>query len=122
MPAIHFPVGLLRDIHREAHTNVLYDLASAERLDGLIIWAGALNWFVGREELQDLFRRYQPVPIVNGKVAIEGIPSHLIDDYQGTREAVAHLYKSTATVVSRSSAGLKATLRCKNDTEPTRRR
>ena len=88
---IHFPVGLLRDIHREAHTNVLYDLASAERLDGLIIWAGALNWFVGREELQDLFRRYQPLPIVSGEVAIEGIPSLLIDNYQGMREAVAHL-------------------------------
>ena len=75
----------------EAQANVLYDLASEENVDGLIIWGGGLAQYVDPEEVRILCEQYRPLPMVNGALPLEGIPSILVDNYQGMRDAIGHL-------------------------------
>ena len=72
--------------------NVLYELADAARLDGLVIWGGVLAHYVPREEvLRLLERRYAGLPLVNVSSQLPDMPNVIIDNYQGTYDAVAHL-------------------------------
>jgi signal transduction histidine kinase/DNA-binding LacI/PurR family transcriptional regulator len=89
---IYFPGGMLYipdETHRPAE--VLYDLVSAETLDGLVIWGAQLAHYVGPGELSKLCERYRPLPIVNIGLALEGVPSLLVDNYQGMYDVVTHL-------------------------------
>lgn len=74
-----------------AQCNVLYKLASAERLDGLVIWGGILAHYVNHEEVLALLKTYAGIPKVNISSHLPGIPNVLIDNYQGTYDAVTHL-------------------------------
>ncbi len=87
-----FAGGHLDDPYEfNAHSNVLYDLIDKERVDGLIIWASSLASFVGPEAIRTFCDRYRPLPIVSIGMALEGIPSVVLDSYQGMREAIIHL-------------------------------
>ena len=68
----------------------IFDLVDSRAIDGLIIWASALNWFISQAEMADFCERYQ-LPVVSAEVAFAGIPSVLIDDYGGMYRAVSHL-------------------------------
>jgi DNA-binding LacI/PurR family transcriptional regulator/GAF domain-containing protein len=71
--------------------NVLYDLVGAERLDGLVIWAGLLH-HVDLETAQDFYHRYASfLPTVSLGVQVDGIPAVLADNYTGMYSAVEHL-------------------------------
>ncbi|MEA3310184.1 MAG: substrate-binding domain-containing protein [Chloroflexota bacterium] len=83
--ALRSPLGFL------AQANVLYDLVSAERVAGLVIWGGVLAHHVGREELLAFYQRYQPLPIVSISLPLPGIPTLLFDNYRGMYAAVEHL-------------------------------
>lgn len=72
-------------------SNVLYDLISAERLDGLVIWGSLLNTQVSVPEIQAFYQRYRPLPLVSVGLPLPGIPSVLVGNYQGMRDAVEHL-------------------------------
>jgi len=41
--------------------NVLYDLVSAESLDGLVTY----YWWSSREAFEEVYERYRPLPVVN---------------------------------------------------------
>lgn len=71
--------------------NVLYDLVSADAVDGVIIWSSALDWDVGEAGMGVFCRRFTDIPTVSVGRALNGIPSILVDNYQGMRAAVAHL-------------------------------
>jgi PAS domain S-box-containing protein len=71
--------------------NAVYDLASPENVDGLIIWSAGLNWYASPEEMASFCQRYRLLPIVSVEVPFEGIPSVLTDDSQGMRAAITHL-------------------------------
>jgi PAS domain S-box-containing protein len=89
---ISFLGGVLCNPHGfAAQANVLYDLVSAEQVDGLVIWSGGLDWYIDRQEMESFCRRYHPLPVVSGETAFEGIPSVLMNNYQGMREAIVHL-------------------------------
>jgi PAS domain S-box-containing protein len=75
----------------EAYANVLYDLVSAENVDGLVISGGPMSNFAGLEGFKNFCDRYRPLPIVNIAVELKGIPTALIDNYQGVREVMTHL-------------------------------
>jgi PAS domain S-box-containing protein len=75
----------------EAQANAIYDLASAENVDGLVISGSALSSFVGLEGLSAFCDRYRPLPMATISAALEGIPSVLVDNYQGVRDVMAHL-------------------------------
>jgi PAS domain S-box-containing protein len=75
----------------EAQANILYDLVSAESVDGLVISGGPMSNFAGLEGFKKFCDQYRPLPIVNIAVPLEGIPTALIDNYEGVREVMAHL-------------------------------
>jgi signal transduction histidine kinase/DNA-binding LacI/PurR family transcriptional regulator len=75
----------------EAQANMVYDLASAENVDGLVVSGSALSSFVGVEGLRTFCGRYRPLPMVNLSVALEGIPAVLVDNDRGMREVMIHL-------------------------------
>jgi DNA-binding LacI/PurR family transcriptional regulator/anti-anti-sigma regulatory factor len=75
----------------EAQANVLYDLVSAENVDGLVLSSGVLSNYVGPEQFRDFCERYHPLPMASIAIALEGIPSVLTENYQGVREVMVHL-------------------------------
>ena len=88
---ICFTSGALRSYHGfEAQRNVLYDLISADRVDGLII-SGTLGHSVYLADLQEFCRRYDPLPLVSIAVALTDIPSVMVDSREGMRAIVQHM-------------------------------
>ncbi|MBN1813864.1 MAG: substrate-binding domain-containing protein [Anaerolineae bacterium] len=87
---ICFPGGNLRPA-QGAQANVVYDLASAQNVDGLVISASSLGSFIELEDFRAFCERYRPLPMVNLAATLEGIPAALVDNYQGTRDVVTHL-------------------------------
>jgi DNA-binding LacI/PurR family transcriptional regulator/GAF domain-containing protein len=82
---LHSPNGF------EAQANVIYDLVSAEKLDGLVIMAGTIGQFVWPEERRAFIERYHPLPIVTLESDVAGIHNIYVDSFQNMRKAVLHL-------------------------------
>ena len=78
----------------EAQANVIYDLVSAERLDGLVIMAGAITQFVPPEEKKAFIERFRPLPIVTLESEVGGTPNIYVDSLQNMRKAVLHLIQT----------------------------
>ncbi len=92
-----FAGGYLRDPENfSTRGNILYDLIDQARLDGLIIWASSLSSYVSRDSIHRFCDRYRPLPIVSIGAVLEGIPSVVLDSYQGMREAVVHMVTTHA--------------------------
>jgi DNA-binding LacI/PurR family transcriptional regulator/GAF domain-containing protein len=72
----------------DAQRNILYDLVSSERVDGLVI-CGALGNFMATEEFQSFVDRYRPLPMV-GIAQTPGIPNVVVDNEKGVRDLVTH--------------------------------
>jgi signal transduction histidine kinase/AraC-like DNA-binding protein len=89
---ICFPGKPLRSpLEFEAQSNILYDLVSAQSIDGLVIWTAGLPLFVDRPEMNAFCQRFRPLPMVTAGVPIEGIPGVSVDNYRGMRAVVSHL-------------------------------
>jgi signal transduction histidine kinase/DNA-binding LacI/PurR family transcriptional regulator/AraC-like DNA-binding protein len=73
------------------HSNVLYELIDKERIDGLIVWASSLGSYISPEAIRSFCNGYRPLPLVSIGMALAGIPSIVLDSYQGMREAIVHL-------------------------------
>jgi PAS domain S-box-containing protein len=72
----------------DAQRNILYDLVSGERVDGLLI-CGALGNFIAAEEFQRFVDCYRPLPMV-GIAQTPGIPGVVVDNEKGVRDLVTH--------------------------------
>jgi len=89
---ICFAGGALGDPHGfNAQRNKVFDLVNREALDGLIVWSSAMNFYTSLEGVRDFCNRYRPLPIVSMAMALEGIPSVLLDNYQAMRSGMDHL-------------------------------
>ncbi|MBN2086297.1 MAG: substrate-binding domain-containing protein [Anaerolineales bacterium] len=87
-----FVGGALNALHEfDLQRNVIYDLASPENVDGLVAMSGSLGQFVGPERVLRYYDRFRPLPMVSIAMALEGIPSVLVDNSAGMRAAVTHL-------------------------------
>jgi DNA-binding LacI/PurR family transcriptional regulator/anti-anti-sigma regulatory factor len=73
------------------HANVIYDLATAYSVDGLLVSSATLSFFVSAEEFRDFCDRYRHLPMVSIGLALDGIPSALVDNTTGLRDAISHL-------------------------------
>jgi DNA-binding LacI/PurR family transcriptional regulator len=71
--------------------NAIYDLVSAERLDGLVIWSASLQLRAGASALDDFCARFEPLPIVSVERQLPRYTSVVVGDRQGMRDAVSHL-------------------------------
>jgi len=88
-----FPGGMLHSSPTddpESHRNAVYDLVTADNVDGLII-SGSMGDLVTEDVLQSFLDRYRPLPMVGIALAQEGIPSVLADNYGGMRSCIVHL-------------------------------
>lgn len=70
--------------------NILYDLATAESLDGLIT-VTTLGNFVPQEELEEFCYRYTPLPIVSIGVMLKNLPGVTVDNEKGLHDLLIHL-------------------------------
>lgn len=67
--------------------SVLRKIAGAENMDGLITFF----WWSGREEFEQFYAPYRPLPVVNVMRHYEGYPGIVPDYYQSMRQVVHHL-------------------------------
>ena len=74
--------------------NVLYSLASASVIDGLVSWASAVGGYQENDKIAAFHRRYYPLPIVSVTLPMEGCPTIVNDSYRGMRLLVAHMVES----------------------------
>jgi PAS domain S-box-containing protein len=89
---ICFAGGRLGSPHRlDIQRNLLYEMASQENVDGLVILSGALSSNVPFEEVKDFCERYRSMPMVSVAGALESVPSVLVNNNTGLREEIAHL-------------------------------
>jgi methyl-accepting chemotaxis protein/DNA-binding LacI/PurR family transcriptional regulator len=75
----------------KAPANILYEIAGAKNVDGIVIWSGGLYTYIGLEAMGDFCRSFLPLPVVTLESVHTGIPGLLIDNYQGIRSLVTHL-------------------------------
>ena len=71
--------------------NTIFELANPEMMDGLVVWSALLGHDVGPEATSTFCERYRPLPMVSIGLALEGIPSIMVDNHGSMRDVVAHL-------------------------------
>jgi DNA-binding LacI/PurR family transcriptional regulator/signal transduction histidine kinase len=74
----------------EASANILYDLVTRERIDGILIRAGAIGIFSGLDPMKELCLRFG-VPVVTIGASLPGVPRVLVDSYGAMFSALEHL-------------------------------
>jgi DNA-binding LacI/PurR family transcriptional regulator len=88
---ISFSGRALREPYQfEVQRNVVYDLVSSERVDGLILCGGVGN-FVTPEEYRLFCRRYHPLPMVTIALPVADVPEVTVDNERGVRDVLTHL-------------------------------
>jgi DNA-binding LacI/PurR family transcriptional regulator len=74
--------------------NSIYQLASADNVDGLIFSSATLATRITAEEMQRFADKYRAVPRVSLGLPLKGIPSITVENYEGMREMIAHLVET----------------------------
>ena len=89
---ICFAGGGLRSPNRFGlERNFVYDLAGPETVDAILVMAGTLAHAVGAEAVSQFCHKYRPQPMCSVAIAVPGVPSVLVDNARGMRDAVVHL-------------------------------
>jgi diguanylate cyclase (GGDEF)-like protein len=84
--------GALSD--ENAARNSVFDWATAENVDGIVVMSGAVGNVAGHEATVRFCEAIGArLPIVSIADAIDGVPSVLVDNATGMREAIAHLVR-----------------------------
>jgi DNA-binding LacI/PurR family transcriptional regulator/signal transduction histidine kinase len=87
-----FVGGALNALHEfDVQRNVIYGLVSPDSVDALVAMSGSIGQFVGPERLARFYERFRPLPMVSIAMALDGIPSVMVDNRAGMRSAVTHL-------------------------------
>ena len=71
--------------------NLVFELAGPACVDGLVIMSGALVNLVGAGKLSRYCERYRPLPMCSIGVPLRSIPSILVENARGMRDALVHL-------------------------------
>jgi DNA-binding LacI/PurR family transcriptional regulator len=74
--------------------NMVYDLLSRERIDGIIINNATLFHYVSDEEKRTFYGKYKNFPIVNLGYKFDDIPSVIVDNKKGVRQGMRHLIQT----------------------------
>ena len=73
------------------YRNFVFDLCTARNVDGVVLMAGAIGNHLGTLAVETLAHRLAPLPMVSLALALPGVPSLLLDEAQGMRQALEHL-------------------------------
>ncbi|WP_437801357.1 SpoIIE family protein phosphatase [Sorangium sp. So ce693] len=69
----------------------IYSLIGATTVDGAVIMSSALTNYVGSEGAHEFCRAFAPLPVCSVGLALDGIPSVIVDNAVGGEAAVAHV-------------------------------
>jgi signal transduction histidine kinase len=56
--------------------------------------SGSLSQFINPERFRHFYERFHPLPVVSIAVALDGIPSVVVDNQKGIRDALLHLIQT----------------------------
>jgi diguanylate cyclase (GGDEF)-like protein len=71
--------------------NIIYDFVHKNSLDALILASGTLCNFLSEKEFHDFYSHFSPIPMVSISIKLKDIPSVLIDNKLGFKQAISHL-------------------------------
>ena len=91
--AIHSLVGGIvgSEVRSGLQRNHVFELASPNNVDGLVILGGSLVNHVGLDALTRYCERYRPVSMCSIGAPLNGMASVLVDNEIGMRSVVEHL-------------------------------
>jgi sigma-B regulation protein RsbU (phosphoserine phosphatase) len=75
----------------DSPSNIIYNLVSPRIADGIIIISNLLGSFASPRDFREWCLQFHPLPVVSMGMAIEGIPSVVLDNTAGMYDAVCHL-------------------------------
>ncbi|MBN2193298.1 MAG: SpoIIE family protein phosphatase [Polyangiaceae bacterium] len=75
----------------EATQNRIYELVSAARVDGAILVSSVLAHNCGEAGIRSMCQRLAPLPTCSVGMAVEGVPSLIVDNSGGMELGTAHL-------------------------------
>jgi diguanylate cyclase (GGDEF)-like protein len=78
----------------EYQSNVIYAYIRPGTVDALVMASGTQYSYLSPSELRSYVRRFDQIPRVSIGVRLEGVPSVLIDNRSGVRQAMEHLVGS----------------------------
>jgi signal transduction histidine kinase/DNA-binding LacI/PurR family transcriptional regulator len=82
---INSPYGL------ESQANAVYKLASRRAVQGLLVWGGGIWTYADAEDMEQFYTHFRDFPVVNIGLKHRGLPSIVIESYQGMNQACVHL-------------------------------
>jgi sigma-B regulation protein RsbU (phosphoserine phosphatase) len=89
---LYFSGGAYQSPHSfDSQANILYNLISPGIADGMIIISNLLGSFSSPRKFRERCLQFHPLPVVSLGMAIEGIPSVVLDNTAGMYDAVCHL-------------------------------
>ncbi len=74
-----------------AQGNTIYRLASPENIDGLIFSSASMAMYISGDSMQRFADKYRPLPRVSLGLDLKGVPSLIVENYQGMHDVLAHL-------------------------------
>ena len=83
--------GLEAPENSGSQANALYDLLSTECVDGVGIWTSVLDRFIHEDQFRKFLARYDGIPAISLGEIVAGMPSLIMDSYQGMYDTVRHL-------------------------------
>lgn len=75
----------------ESCHNTIYGLADTPVLDGIIVTSASVANYIGQDELLKFLKNFRALPTVSVSLALDGVPSVIVDNIHGMRQAVEHL-------------------------------
>lgn len=83
--------GGMINFPEDLESTTIYDFVDKNRLDGLIIWTGNINWLSSHEDTESFVHRYNYLPVISLESKINGVTSIVWDDFNAMSEALIHL-------------------------------
>ncbi|MBN2444823.1 MAG: GGDEF domain-containing protein, partial [Spirochaetales bacterium] len=75
----------------EYQYNSIYKIINKNFIDGLVVVSGIIGKFLSKKELEKFYRQFKSIPVVSIALEVKGIPSVIVDNESGMRQALIHL-------------------------------
>jgi signal transduction histidine kinase/DNA-binding LacI/PurR family transcriptional regulator/AraC-like DNA-binding protein len=80
----------------ESQHNILFNMASPQNVDGLVIWSNILSHTLDHEQIEQFCHNYAPLPVISMGMPLSTIPSIYIDMHGGMCSIMTHLIEKHA--------------------------
>lgn len=75
----------------EKQMETVYQLVDPKILDGLVVSSGSMGNLCGAEEMLKFIEPFRSMPVVSIATELQGVPSVLVDNKSGVKQALVHL-------------------------------